>query len=135
MHKEGVVMTRMTGMFSRRAGLLAVTLIGLVAGSAQAQMCGGGPTMAQAGPAEQAPGQPAMMGRGMMGQGMCPMCMMPAMASMRGGSMDPTGLMGMPGDGPTDPKTRARLLQLRGEMLKAMGEVMLKHGQALEQTP
>jgi hypothetical protein len=133
--KEGVVMTRMTGMFSRRAGLLAVILIGLVAGSAWAQMCGGEPTMAQAGPAEQSPGQPSMMGRGMMGQGMCPMCMMPAMASTRGRSMDAMGMMGLPGDDPTDPKARGQLLQLRGEMLKAMGEVMLKHGQALQQTP
>jgi hypothetical protein len=128
-------MTRMTGISLMRAGLLAVSLIGLVASSAQAQMCGGGPAMAQAGPAEQPPGQPSMRGRGMMGQGMCPMCMMPAMASMRGGSTDPAGLTGLPGDGPTDPKARGRMLQLRGEMLKAMGEVMLKHGQALEQTP
>ena len=128
-------MTRMAGMFSRRAGLLAVILIGLVASSAQAQMCGGGPAMAQAGPAEPSPGQPSMMGRGMMGQGMCPMCMMPAMASMRGGSMDPMEMMGQPGDDPTDPKARGRMLQLRGEMLKAMGEVMLKHSQALQQTP
>jgi hypothetical protein len=128
-------MTRMTGMSLMCAGLLAVILMGLVASSAQAQMCAGGPAMAQAGPAEQPPGQPSMMGRGMMGQGMCSMCMMPAMASMRGGSMDPIGLMGMPGDGPTDPKTRGRMLQLRGEMLKAMGDVLLKHGQALEQTP
>jgi hypothetical protein len=129
------MMTRMTRMCSRRAGLLAVLLIGLVASLAQAQMCGGGPTMAQAGPAEPSPGQPSMMGRGMMSQRMCPMCMMPAMASMRGGSMDPMGMIGLPGDGPTDPKARGQLLQLRGEMLKAMGEVMLKHGQALQQTP
>ena len=128
-------MTRMTGMSPMCAGLLAMMLIGLVASAAQAQMCGGGPTTAQAGSAEQSPGQPSMMGRGMMGQRMCPMCMMPAMASMRGGSMDPMGLMGMPGDSPTDPMARGRILQLRGEMLKAMGEVMLKHGQALEQTP
>lgn len=128
-------MTGMTGMFFRRAGLLAVILIGLVAGAAQAQMCGVGPTMAQTGLAEPSPGQPSMMGRGMMGQGMCPMCMMRAMASMRGRSMEPMGLMGLPGDGPTDPKARGQLLQLRGEMLKAMGEVLLKHSQALQQTP
>jgi hypothetical protein len=128
-------MTRMTGMFSRRAGLVAVILIGLVASSAQAQMCGGGPAMAQAGPAEPSPGQPSMMGRGMMGQGMCPMCMMPAMASMRGGSMEPMGLMGLPGDGPTDPKARGQWLQLRGELLKAMGEVLMKHGQAVSGEP
>ena len=128
-------MTRMIGMSAMRAGLLAVILIGLVAGAVQAQMCGGGPTMAQTGPAESSPGQPSMMGRGMMGQGMCPMCMMPAMASMRGGSMDPMGMIGLPGDDPTDPKARGQWLQLRGELLKAMGEVMLKHGQALQQTP
>jgi hypothetical protein len=133
--QEGVVMTRMTGRFSRRAGLLAVLLIGLVASLAQAQMCGGGPTMAQTGPAESTPGQPSMMGRGMMGEGMCAMCMMPAMAARRGGSMDPLGMMGLPGDGPTDPKARGQWLQLRGELLKAMGEVLLKHGQALQQTP
>ncbi|MDP9144428.1 MAG: hypothetical protein M3N43_06995 [Actinomycetota bacterium] len=128
-------MTRITRMFSRRAGLLAMILIGLVASSAQAQMCGGGPTMAQAGPAEPSPGQPSMMGRGMMGQGMCARCMMPATAAMRGGSMEPMGMMGLSGDGPTDPKARGQWLQLRGEMLKAMGEVMLKHSQALQQTP
>ena len=128
-------MTRVTGMFFRRAGLLAVILIGLVASAAQAQMCGVGPAMAQTGRAEPSPGQPSMMGRGMMGQGMCAMCMMPAMASMRGGSMEPMGMMGLPGDSPTDPKARGQLLQLRGEMLKAMGEVLLKHGQALQQTP
>jgi hypothetical protein len=44
-------------------------------------------------------------------------------------------MMGLPGDGPTDPKARGQWLQLRGEMLKAMGEVMLKHSQALQQTP
>jgi hypothetical protein len=126
-------MTRMTGRTPMRAGLLAVILIGLVASSAQAQMCGGGPMGSQAGSPAQPPGQPSMMGQGMMAQGMCPMCMMPAMASMRGGSMNPLGMMGMLSDGPMDPKARGRMLQLRGELLKAMGEVMLKHGQALEQ--
>jgi hypothetical protein len=32
-----------------------------------------------------------------------------------------------------DPKTMARMLQLRGDMLKAMGEVLLKHGKAMEE--
>jgi hypothetical protein len=116
-----------------RAGLLAVILIGLVASWAQAQMCGGGPMGSQAGSPAQPPGQPSMMGQGMMGQGMCPMCMMPAMASMREGPRDLMGLMGIMGDGPMDPKARGRMLQLRGDMLKAMGEVMVKHGRALEQ--
>ena len=49
--------------------------------------------------------------------------------------MEPMGTMGLPGDGATDPKARGQWLQLRGEMLKAMGEVMLKHGQALTTEP
>jgi hypothetical protein len=121
-------MNRMIWRTIMHASLLAVILIGLAAGSAQAQMCGGGAMGSQAGAPP--PGQPSMMG-----QGMCPMCMMPAMASMRGGSMNPLGMMGMQGDGPMDPKARGRMLQLRGDMLKAVGEVLLKHGQALEQTP
>jgi hypothetical protein len=32
-----------------------------------------------------------------------------------------------------DPKMMARMLQLRGDMLKAMGEVLLKHGKAMEE--
>jgi hypothetical protein len=126
-------MPRMTWRTTHRAGLLAVILMGLVASSVQAQMCGGGPMWSQAGSPAPPSGQPSMMGQGMMGQGMCPMCMMPAMASIRENSMAPMGMMGMLSDGPTDPKSRGRMLQLRGEMLKAMGEVILKHGQALEQ--
>jgi len=54
-----------------------------------------------------------MMERPMMGMGM--------MLGMRGG-------LNM-----SDPKAAARMLKLRGDMMKAMEEVMLKHGQALEQ--
>jgi hypothetical protein len=62
-------------------------------------------------------GMHGMMHEGMMGGGMC---------GMMGG-------MGMAGT--SDPKTLARMLQLRGEMMKAVGEVLLKHGQALEVAP
>jgi len=55
----------------------------------------------------------SMMGQPMMGMGMMP------------------GTMG--GMNMSDPKAAARMLKLRGDMMKAMGEVMLKHGQALEQ--
>lgn len=78
-----------------------------------------------------------MMGGGKMGQGMCSMCMMQTMAARPDGPpqpMDLKGMMdipGMTGDGQMDTKTRAHLLQMRGEMLKAMGEVMVKYGQAL----
>src|SRR5918999_633516 len=64
----------------------------------------------------------SMMGRGMM----CPM-----MGGMMGGQMDPSGMMGMMG-GQMDPKAMARMLELRGDLLKAMGEVMLKHAKAME---
>jgi hypothetical protein len=69
------------------------------------------------------------MGRGMM----CPM-----MGGMMGGQMDPSGMMGMMsmmsmmGGGQIDPKAMARMLVLRGDLLKAMGEVMLKHAKAME---
>lgn len=77
-------------------------------------------------PGQPSPGQPPagthppgpqaqqpMMGQGMMGM-MCP---------MMGQSM-----MGM-----SDPKAQARMLKLRGDMMKAMGEVLLKHAQEIEQ--
>jgi len=70
--------------------------------------------------AAQKPGaqpQQPMMGQGMMGM-TCPM--------MGQGMMG--GMMSM-----SDPKAQARMLKLHGDMMKAMGEVMLKHGQALEQ--
>jgi hypothetical protein len=35
--------------------------------------------------------------------------------------------------GMADPKAQARMLRLRGDMMKAMGEVLLKHAQELEQ--
>jgi hypothetical protein len=68
--------------------------------------------------------EPSTMGRGMMGM-MCP---------MMGGQMDPSGMMGMMSmmGGQMDPKAMARMLTLRGDLLKAMGEVMLKHAKAME---
>jgi hypothetical protein len=49
-----------------------------------------------------------------------------------GGQMDPSGMMSMMGSGEIDPKAMARMLELRGDLLKAMGEVMLKHAKAME---
>jgi hypothetical protein len=34
---------------------------------------------------------------------------------------------------PPDPKAMARMLRFRGDMRKAIGEVMLKHAQEIEQ--
>jgi hypothetical protein len=102
-------------------GFLALVLIGspLVLGG---QM----PMGSQGGAQEQPSGQQPMMGRGMMGM-MCPM-----MGGMMGGQMDPSGMMGMMGGGQMDPKAMARMLEFRGDLLKAMGEVMLKHAKAME---
>src|SRR5262249_32418162 len=88
------------------------------------------------------PDQPLMMGQGMMGQGMCwGGCMLPATAASMGGQGDPLDLRGMMGlmggmeAGPMEPKARGQLLQMRGEMLKAIGDIMIKHGQALQAAP
>ena len=55
-----------------------------------------------------------MMGRGMMGPGMMGPRMMGEMGTL------------------SDPKAMARMLKLRGDMMKAIGEVMLKHAEAIE---
>jgi hypothetical protein len=47
--------------------------------------------------------------------------------------VDPAGMASM-GSEHMDPKAVGRLLQLRGDMLKAMGEVLLKHGKAMEES-
>jgi hypothetical protein len=76
-----------------------------------------------------APGQQSqqpMMGQGMMGM-MCPM-MGQSMMGMEMGPGMMGGMMGM-----SDPKAQARMLKLRGDMMKAMGEVLLKHAQEIEQ--
>jgi len=68
---------------------------------------------------------------------MCPMMMGMMMGRMmtQGGAGRMMGMGGgmMQGMNPSDPKAMARTLRFRGDMLKAMGEVMLKHAQDLEQ--
>jgi hypothetical protein len=39
---------------------------------------------------------------------------------------------GMGSDPKMDPKMMAHMLQMRGEMMKAMGEVMMKHGKMMQ---
>jgi hypothetical protein len=80
------------------------------------------PIGSQGGAQEKPSDQHPMMGRGMMGM-MCP---------MMGGHMDPSGMMSMMGSGEMDPKAMAWMLELRGDLLKAIGEVMLKHAKAME---
>jgi hypothetical protein len=96
--------------------LMVLALIGAVT-----VMGGQMPMGRQGAEQEQSSGQSSMMGM------MCPM-----MSGMMGGQMDPMGMMAMMGGGQTDPKTMARILEFRGDLLKAMGEVMLKHAKAME---
>lgn len=72
-----------------------------------------------------------MMGREMRGQGVTGHGMMGMMCPMMA-MMDPAGTA-MTGGQQMDPKAVGRLLQLRGDMLKAIGDVLLKHGKAMEE--
>jgi hypothetical protein len=64
------------------------------------------------------------MGRGMMG-GAGPGMMEPGMMGMMG-AMPMTG---------GDPKQQAEMMAMRGEMLKAMGDIMIKYAQRVPPTP
>jgi hypothetical protein len=115
---------RMKHTLTVGASLVVLVLMGVVT-----VMGGQMPMGSQGGEQEQPSGPSSMMGRGMMGM-MCPM-----MGGMMGGQMDPTSMMGMMGGGERDPKAMARTLELRGDLLKAMGEVMLKHAKAMSKEP
>ncbi len=109
------------------------------AGSASAQE-------SKAGPQVMHPGPGPHFGPGMMGQhhaeAMEPCCMMMG-SRMAEGHMDPgmcnMGMMGMMGPmmepmgAAKDPKAAGRMFQMRGEMLKAIGDIMMKHGKAMEE--
>ena len=78
------------------------------------------------GQGQQPPPPGGMQGGGMM---MCPMM------EMMGGGARSGGMMGggMPTmGGQMDPKTVGRMLQMRGEMMKAIADVLIKHGKAME---
>ena len=82
--------------------VLVAALVLVVTATAGAQMQP--PPSGQPGPGD-GPG---------MGAGMCPMM-------MGGGRM----MGGSPGES-------ARMMQMRGEMMKAMGDIMIKYGKAME---
>jgi hypothetical protein len=107
----------------KRTLMKGALLVVLVLMGALTVMAGQLPMGSQGGEQEQSTGPSSMMGGGMMGM-MCP---------MMGSQMDPTGMMAMMGGGQTDPKAMARMLELRGDLLKAMGEVMLKHAKAMKE--
>jgi hypothetical protein len=126
------------------AFLVAVSALLIVVAPVFAQQPGGAgsqpmPPSASGSPGMGGPmggmGQAPMMG----GMGMCPMMGMMS-GGMTGGGM-PQGMMGgggmmpmmgMMGQG--NPKTMAQMLQMRGEMLKAVGDVMIKYGKTMEST-
>jgi hypothetical protein len=123
--------------------LAVFTLLGWVT-VAQAQTQPTGATESQPTPGPKAPtqrttkhqmGSPGMMEHQRMMEMMCPMMMgmMMSQSGMARGMMGP-GMGGMPAMGnASDPKAMARRLKLRGDMMKAMSEVLLKHAQELEQ--
>ena len=73
------------------------------------------------------------------GMPMMAMCrqMMGAGGGMGMGGMGMGGMgMGMPmmHGMPADPKDRAAMLEMHGDMMKAMGDVMMKHAQRMHRT-
>jgi hypothetical protein len=91
--------------------------------------------MAPACAGARAPGCPCpMMAQGGMARmpGMMPMAHHMMHEGM-GGQTDPAtiGLAEALGAGNMETATMARMLRMRGEILKAIGEIMLKHGQAM----
>jgi hypothetical protein len=71
-------------------------------------------------PATPSQGAPAA-GRGMPMVEMCRQMM---------GEMPGMSMMG--GAAPTDPKERAAMLEMRGEMMKSMGDIMMKHARRMQ---
>src|SRR5215475_12735440 len=111
---HAVSMRRIGGGEMMKRVVIIGALILAVAGVAVAQQ----PTA----PSTAAPGhQPSMQ------DGMCPMMS----GGMMGGGMMQGGMMprmmGMMGGGQSD----SRMMQMRGEMMKAMGDIMIKYGKML----
>ena len=98
----------MKSMITAVAVLIMMILPGSGYPAAQQQMGGQMQMGGQGGEPAQPPSQQPMMGM------MCPM--MSGMSGMSGGM----GMMRMMGGGQMDSKTMAKMLQFRGEMLKAM---------------
>ena len=111
----------------KTAVLLALAVLLLTVSAASAQMKPMTPPQGKP-PAgqEHHPGMDQPGAGGMM----CPM--MGMMGGMQGGGMMSPGMMGMM-MGSQDPKAMGRMLKMRGEMMKAMGDIMMRHGAEMEQ--
>ena len=75
-------------------------------------------------------GQPSPNPAAPMG-GMMPM--MEMCREMMSGGMTSRGTMG--GGQPMDSKTMSQMMEMRGEMMQAMGDIMLKHAKRMQGTP
>lgn len=136
-------MRRVTAVLGVVIALTTLTVVSVAAQPMRMPMQGsqlemGGPLDEEEGYQEGMGPAQAMMQRmcGMMGRGgMMPMMRGRQMMGRPGGpsGMGMTGMMGMPMGNQADPKVMGRMFQLRGEMMKAMGEVLLKHGKAMEE--
>ena len=49
--------------------------------------------------------------------------------------MGDMAMSGMGGGATADPKEKADMLQMRAEMMKAMGDIMMKHAQRMKEMP
>jgi hypothetical protein len=99
--------------------LVTAILLNPALAGTQHRMGGPMPMGGQSESEEASPGQHRMMGRGMMGRGMMGHGMMGVMCPMMAMMMDPTGASMMGGQ-QMDPKAVARVLQLRGDMLRPL---------------
>lgn len=110
---RGLGMKKMTTV---SAFVVVLVLMAFIPGAAQAQMGGQMQMGSQTVQQDQSTGQ------------------QPMMPHMMGGQMGRSGMgkIRMMGGGQVDSKTMAKMFQFRGEMLKAMGEIMLEHGKAME---
>jgi hypothetical protein len=112
--------------------LIILVVVGFAVAGESHQMGGSMPMASQSEAQEQPSGQHRMMGGGMRGHGMMGQGMMGMMCPMMALMMDPSG-MGMMAGQQMDAKAIGHMLQLRGDILKAIGEVLLKHGKAMEE--
>ncbi len=117
-----------------------MTVIGLIVLATAVPVLAQQPTAA--GSSAQTPTPPATHTGSMMPMHMCREMMMSGPSTMGPGMMGGHSMMGpgMMGPGmmagqPMDPKAMAQMLEMRGEMMKAMGDIMLKHAKQMQETP
>jgi hypothetical protein len=124
-------------MKALRTALIGIAIIGLGSGIAIAQpaseSAGATVQSAPAGPSQRPMMGGGMMHGGMMGGGMGPGgCGMMEMHRMGGMEMMPMMPMVME-EMRRDPKLRGRMMELRGEMLRTIGQALIDRGKQMQQ--